>query len=155
MDIVSEKFKRLPLATILAARNYGMDNISAPPNAVSGAKLCMAILRGDNQEMIKLLIDGTPIDHQDSPDGWTPLIYGIYYDNKTAVRELIERGADIMLSDYANRSPLMFAALRGKTELIKTLIQLGADPMQKDVRGKRALDFAREYGKDECAKLLS
>lgn len=155
MDIALDKLKRLPLATILAARNYGMDNISAPPGAVNGAKLCMAVLRGDNQEVLKLLLDGTPIDHQDEPDGWTPLIYSIYYDNKTATGLLIEHGADITLSDFANRSPLMFAALRGKADLIKKLLQLGADPDQTDIRGKNALDFAREYGRTECIQLLS
>ena len=154
MYLALEKFKRLPLATILAARNYGMDNISAPPDAVSGAKLCMAVLRGDNQEMRNLLRLGANIDHQDAPDGWTPLIFSIYYGNTTATEELIRHGANISLCDFANRSPLMYAALRGKADLIKELIELGADPEQTDIHGKSALDFAREYSKDECIKIL-
>ena len=155
MDIVLEKFKRLPLATIFAARNYGMDNISVPESAHLGSKLCMAILRGDNMKMVEFLQRGADINHVDEPDGWTPLIYSIYYDNKYARDELLKQGADILKSDYSYRTPLMFAAIRGDSALIKKLIRLGANIREQDIMGKSALDFAREYHKYNCVDLLS
>ena len=155
MDIVLEKFKRLPLSTIFAARNYGFDNISVPESAQLGSKLCMAILRGDNIKMNEFLQNGADINHQDDPDGWTPLIYSIYYGNKFARNELLNRGADIRKSDYSNRTPLMFAAIRGDRILIENLIRLGTNTAQTDIRGKSALDFAKEYHKYECVDLLS
>lgn len=154
MDIVLEKFKRLPFSTILAARNYGMDNIAVPSDARLGSKLCMAILRGDNREMSDLLSAGAPMDHREEPDGWTPLIYSIYYGNNRARQELIARGADIAQGDYADRTPLMFAAIKGDTALVNELLSLGADRNARDARGKSAGDFAKEYLRDECANLL-
>lgn len=154
MDIVFENLKRLPFATILAARNYGMDNISVPATAKLGSKLCMAILRGDQSEMIQLLDAGAPVDHQEDPDGWTPLIYSIYYDNTRARNELFKRGANPDLGDYARRTPAMFAAIRGDIELLKELISRGVDLKQSDTRGKTARDFAAEYHQHKCVQFL-
>ena len=154
METAFRNLRRLPFATILAARNYGMDNISVPETAQSGAKLCMAILRGDNIEAQELLDEGCPLDHHDDPDGWTPLIYSIYYNNRRARNMLLSRGADISEPDYAMRTPLMFAAIRGDADLLSALLCMGADPGQTDYRGKSALDFAMEYHNRRCADIL-
>ena len=154
MDTVLESFKRLPFSTILAARHYGMDNISPSPGASDGAKMCMAILRGDNREVTNFLNPGTSVNFQDAPDGWTPLIYSIYYGNRKARELLIARGADISMTDYAGRTVLMFAAIRGDAELAAELIRLGTDPNCRDNKGKSALDFAIEYHRDNCIGLL-
>ena len=155
MDIASHNQKQLPLSTSLAARNYGMNNIRAPQNAQLGSKLCMAILRNDNTEVKELIRQGATIDYQDEPDGWTPLLYSIYYGNSHAREILLSLGADIELSDFANRTALMFAAITGNTELLKELLQRGAKTDPKDCQGKTALDFAKEYQQDECIKILS
>lgn len=154
MDIAFENLKRLPFATVMAARNYGMDNISVPETAKLGSKLCMAILRGDYREVISLLDAGAPLDHREDPDGWTPLIYSIYYDNRRARNELLDRGASPYQGDYARRTPIMFAAIRGDIELIRELISRGADPEQNDAVGKNARDFAMEYRQYECIRFL-
>jgi ankyrin repeat protein len=144
----------LPFSTVLAARNYGIENIRAPANATLGSKLCMAILRCDNMEVRKLLSMGADINYQDAPDGWTPLIYSIYYGNIHAREILLDCGADIHLSDYANRTPLIFAAIKGDKNFLLKLLDAGADPSIIDNRGKSALDFAREYHNEECAIIL-
>ena len=154
MDIVLENFKRLPLSTILAARHYGFENISAPENAPVEKKLCMAIVREDNMEVLEFLNAGVNIDFRDEPDGWTPLIYSIYYGNRKARQMLLDRGADVQKADYANRTPLMFVAVRGDAELIAELLSRGADPYVYDHRGKSALDFAIEYHRDNCIEIL-
>lgn len=154
MDITLESFKRLPLSTILAARRYGINNISAPANAPAGKKLCMAIVREDNREVQDFLNSGVDINFQDEPDGWTPLIYSIYYGNRKARALLLANGADVNAADYANRTALMFAAVRGEPELIEELLDRGAETDILDLRGKNALDFAIEYHRQNCIGLL-
>ena len=154
MDFIFDTLKRLPFSTILAARKYGMDNIHVSENAQAGAKLCMALLRGDNSETRKLINAGTPLDYQDDIDGWTPLIYSIYYQNPLACRWLLENNADVDKADYAGRTPLMIAAIRGNHQLMKELLTLGANIFCKDNRQKTAFDFAVEYNQHECADLV-
>ena len=154
MDMVLHRLKRLPFSTVLAARNYGLDNIRVPVNAALGSKLCMAILRSDNTEVKDLIRRGADVDYQDSPDGWTPLIYSIYYGNTNARKVLIDAGADIELGDYANRTPLMFAAIKGDEKFLFELLDSGANASIIDSRGKNALDFAREYRNEKCIMIL-
>ncbi|MBE6364745.1 MAG: ankyrin repeat domain-containing protein [Lentisphaerae bacterium] len=155
MDIVSRNPKQqLPLATSLAARNYGMDNIRVPENAQLSSKLCMAILRHDNTEVKELIRQGAVIDYQDEPDGWTPLQYSIYYGNHHARETLLTLGADIELTDFSNRTALMFAAITGNAKLLKELLQRGAKVDSVDCQGKNALDFAQEYRQNECITIL-
>ena len=154
MDIAFRYLKRLPFATILAARHYGMDNITVPDSAKAGSKLCMAILRGDNTEAASFLKHGADINHRDDPDGWTPLIYAIYYGNESAIKLLLNAGANVSISDYAGRTPLMIAAICGKQELAKSLIDSGADVCAMDHAGKTALDFAVEYHQNQCYEFL-
>ncbi len=155
MDIASHNQKQLPLSTSLAARNYGINNIRVPENAHLGSKLCMAILRNDNTEVKELIRQGANIDYQDEPDGWTPLLYSIYYGNSHARETLLSLGADIELTDFSNRTALMFSAITGNAELLKELLQRGASKDSTDCHGKNALDFAKEYQHDECIKILS
>lgn len=93
--------RRWPFATILSARKYGCDNIFAKRGAELGSKLCMAILRGDNLETDRLLAAGAPLDFRDEPDGWTPLIYSIYYRNQRACEWLLDHGADPKQCDFS------------------------------------------------------
>lgn len=146
--------KRWPFATILAARNYGYDNIVAPCGAKMGSQLCMAILRHDNCEVKELLARGAPLNYHDSPDGWTPLIYSIYYRNQTARDLLLEMNADPTLSDYAGRTPLMIAAVVGDKNLIRRLLAMGVPVSAADYRSKTAVDFATEYHNTDCIDLL-
>lgn len=154
MNSSFRNLRKWPFATILSARKYGYDNIFAPHGAKLGSKLCMAILRGDNREVLQMIRNGAPLDHQDDPDGWTPLIYSIYYNNAFATELLLERGVNPEQTDFAGRSPLMIAAITGNSELLQRFLDAGVSPEAKDYRNKNALDFALEFQNRKCADLL-
>lgn len=154
MKTCFRNLKRWPFATVLSARKYGCDNIFAPHGAEQGSQLCMAILRGDNLEVGKLLAAGAPVDYQDEPDGWTPLIYSVYYRNPAARELLLERNAAPDRSDFSGRTPLMVAALVDDDASVRRLLAVGASAGNRDCRGKTALDFAREFRSRNCAALL-
>lgn len=154
MNPTFRNLRRWPFATILSARKYGCDNIFAPYGAKLGSRLCMAILRGDNREVRMMLEHGAPLNHQDEPDGWTPLIYSIYYQNQSAWELLLANGADPAQEDFAGRTPLMLTAITGNAELMKYLLSCGVDPNAADYRNKTALDFAIEFRNDQCTEIL-
>ena len=85
MDKSTVKFHRWPYAALLASRgqcNPEWENCDLIQDRRKlGSHLCMAILRGDNRTAEHLIDFGAPLNHQDQPDGWTPLIYSIYYSN--------------------------------------------------------------------------
>ncbi|MCI5778766.1 MAG: ankyrin repeat domain-containing protein [Lentisphaeria bacterium] len=154
MKTCFRNLKRWPFATVMSARKYGCDNIFAPHGAELGSQLCMAILRGDNLEVKRMLAAGAPPDYQDEPDGWTPLIYSVYYRNPAAWELLLERDADPGRSDFSGRTPLMVAAIVDDDASVRRLLAIGADAGSRDCRGKTALDFAREFRSRNCAVLL-
>lgn len=154
MNASFRNLRKWPFATILSARKYGYDNIFAPRGAQLGSQLCMAILRGDNREVLQMIRNGAPLEHQDDPDGWTPLIYSIYYNNPFATELLLERGVNMEQTDFAGRTPLMIAAITGNSALLLRFLEAGVSPDSKDYRNKSALDFALEFQNRKCADLL-
>ena len=152
----TEKVRRWPYAALLAARGnphreWENNELIQDRNKL-GSHLCLAILRGDNLAVGHMIKSGAPVNHRDQPDGWTPLIYSIYYNNPTGRELLLTHGADIMITDFSGRTVLMFAALNGDAELARQLISLGANPDAIDKLGRSAIDFASNA---ECIKLLS
>ena len=154
----TEKFRRWPYAALLAARGNAHreweNNELIQDRNKQGAHLCLAILRGDNLAAGHMLRSGAPVNHQDQPDGWTPLIYSIYYNNPTGRRLLLANGADISVADFSGRTVLMFAALNGDAILTGQLLQMGASASAMDKLGRTALDFAKSCRSAECIKLL-
>jgi len=76
------------------------------------------------------------------PNRWTPLIHAVHNNEASAVRSLIESGANLEEKDGHGKTALMFAAGYGYTEIVRLLLDAGADPYAKDVHQGTALDFA-------------
>lgn len=158
MDKSTVKFHRWPYAALLASRGQykpeweNCDLIQDRPKL--GSRLCKAILRGDNRTAEHLLDFGAPVDHQEHPDGWTPLIYSIYYNNPAGRELLLARGANIFVTDFSGRTVLMFAALANDPELTGQLLQSGMLPETADSLGRTALDFAISCRSIRCIELL-
>lgn len=158
MNKAPEKFRRWPYAALLASRQSSHNELEhselIQDRRKLGNHLCRAILRGDNLAAGHLLKSGAPVNHQEFPDGWTPLIYSIYYNNPAGRRLLLANGADISVTDFSGRTVLMFAALNGDAVLAGQLLQMGASVSTMDKLGRTALDFAKSCRSTECIKLL-
>ena len=153
------KICRWPYAALLASRGnahreWENNELIQDRNRL-GANLCRAILRGDNLTAGHLLNSGAPVNHQDQPDGWTPLIYSIYYHNPDGIELLLTCGADIYITDFSGRTALMFAAQNGDFQLTRRLLELGSPLNAVDKLGRSALDFAKSCRNAECIALLS
>ncbi len=76
-------------------------------------------------------------------------------DNRAAVQQHIEAGTNINEKDpFGGSSPLISAALFGKTEIAKTLINAGADINFQNNDGSTALHTAAFFCRPEIVKML-
>jgi ankyrin repeat protein len=57
---------------------------------------------------------------------------------------LINAGAEVNISDFDGRTPLMRAAFRGHTEVVSVLLAAGASPTAQKADGRLAIDLAKE-----------
>lgn len=65
--------------------------------------------------------------------------------NQTAIRTLLELGADADPSDNDGDTPLMLAAANGETECVRLLLRAGASPARTNKEGRSALDAATAH----------
>ena len=52
-----------------------------------------------------------------------------------SVQYLVEKGADMELSNRHGHTPLMIASFREKTDVVKYLLDMGADPSKASRKG--------------------
>lgn len=64
------------------------------------------------------------------------------------VRCLIERGANVCLSDKMGNTPLHYAAINKQSELLPLLIKSGADIFALNIEGKLPVDYAEGISKE-------
>ena len=87
------------------------------PDTGGHVPLFNAILTEDSK-LVELLIDSTPIDHKDV-DGDTHLHHAAEWSLEKIVQLLIENGADIVLCNNKDQTPLHIAAQKSDTCLKK------------------------------------
>jgi ankyrin repeat protein len=97
-----------------------------------------------------LLAAGANIDTIAKPgpktEAMTALLFAIQEDENEMVRFLIDRGADVNLSDRNGLTPLAAAAGKGDFDIFTILLAEGADPGISDKKGRTPLMAAVENG---------
>jgi uncharacterized protein len=75
-------------------------------------------------EMLKLLIrHGADVNVWDARHAMTPLLFAAYWDNRDAVRALLEAGADPNVESNEGLSPLRWAVEAGDREMTSLLLR--------------------------------
>jgi ankyrin repeat protein len=75
-------------------------------------------------------------------------------DELKEIRSLIDEGVDVNAEAYDGLTPLMGAAIAGRTDAVKLLLENGANTNAKYFDGTTALVFAAIRGRVETVKLL-
>ncbi|KLI38373.1 ankyrin [Brachyspira hyodysenteriae] len=135
----------------------------ADVNTVVGDGDTALILAVDNNnmEMVKLLLSyGADIDYKGFR-GRTALFCALEYNRKEnieMVKLLIKNKADVNIAydgDYKNeKTPLMYAAMKGYKETAKILIENKADINKKNIHKANALIYSYMYGHEDIADIL-
>ncbi len=104
-------------------------------------------------DALKILIDsGANINYVDS-SGEPLLIYFIKFKPKEYVRELLNNNVKVNTADSELWSPLIWAAVDGKSTTVLDLIASGADMNFRDARGNYAIYYA--YNKEVISLLIN
>lgn len=86
-------------------------------------------IRIGNVQLVQTAINaGADVNYTDSKNGSTPLIKAIIAGSKDIAQMLIEAGANHQKIDFAEYTPLGYAAQEGNLEMVKLLLNAGADP---------------------------
>ena len=96
-----------------------------------------AVIRGAPVEVIDLLIDaGVEVNVTDT-DGATALMYAIYWGRIAMAERLVERGADVNVSNISvHDSPIHFAGSYDRPELLPLLLERGANYTSVNIHGR-------------------
>jgi len=144
---------RVPLAALLCLALAG-------GSLRADSEVSRAAIAGDMPKLLALAEDGKDLNALDRW-GWTPLLWATFYQQETAMRWLLSKGAD---PDTAATQPfrsfvpgtraLTVAAYYGFESGITILLAGKADPSLADAKGVRPADLARRFEFKECLALL-
>lgn len=95
------------------------------------ASIFFASTSGNTKAVEMIVCTGdSDIDFQNQK-GWTPLMQAVSSENTEMVKLLIEKGANIHLTEQYGLAALHVACATGSIELVSLLLQKGANPNQK------------------------
>lgn len=112
-------------------------------------------VRSNTLLTVSVLQEGRAAPDTETEQGHTALMSAVYRGRPSAVRSLIQEGADPNYSNRNGRTALMAAAAAGDREVALTLLRHGADAAPLDIHGKVAGAYAFERGFAELAELLA
>ena len=79
---------------------------------------------------------------------------GRFFKDGSALRSLLEHGADINAQVQGGWTPLHRASFNGRLPVVRLLLEHGADVEAMDKYGETVLQVAAEEGHDEVMGLL-
>lgn len=107
--------------------------------------LMKAAMRGDADEVLRLLRQGADIDATNG-DGNNALWLACFGGSAAVVNTLIDHGIHLDQRNENGATALMYAASSGKTDLVACLLAAGADPSIRTLDDFSALDLAADIG---------
>jgi hypothetical protein len=126
---------------------------------MSGDELILIAFYRNDMDFIEYLLDnGASIDAVGSYGdtmlhrliGKNPALIGNFnHDTISMINYLINRGADVNIQGFAQRTPIVIASMMNDKEIIELLLNKGANPAIEDKTGRSALDYGGMVGMTE------
>jgi ankyrin repeat protein len=127
---------------------------------ISCGSLTRSAANGDVEGIKTFLDKGENVNGYDW-EGWTPLMWAVFYNQYAAVKYLLERGAipDEPSKDYkrglaAGSTALMICAYYNLAASARLLLKAGADRNLKNSKGDSAMSLARYYNHGDVLALF-
>jgi ankyrin repeat protein len=119
--------------------NFGEAN-QGPPLAVAAMTPFVPV--GDENAILRLMIDKGAIVDIPNGAGMTPLMYAAREGNPKRIAFLLLRGADVNHRDARKWTPLRFASSSGNASIVRVLVSHGASPNVLDESYRTPLHHA-------------
>ncbi|KAL0639886.1 hypothetical protein Q9L58_000977 [Maublancomyces gigas] len=143
----------------------GLLEMGAPagePDCFGSTTLHCAAAFWENAPIELLVRNGAPLEarYYDGMgimacfEGQTALHQAVANNNKSAIKQLLEAGADVDAQDSEDKTPLHMAAVKDDISLVKLLLKNGARPDISDGGGLTAIDLALPLGHKAIIMLL-
>jgi hypothetical protein len=143
---VAVKGKNLKLAEALIAHGADVNAMGAMMGTNGGyAAIHFAARNGDMDALDLLVKSGASIDVAVGEDGWTPLHCAAFCNHSTALRFLVDHGADVNLQNKHGVPAMAFLAKNGRSHDAKYLADAGASFEVDEGTGDSMLHFALHY----------
>ncbi|WP_342377607.1 ankyrin repeat domain-containing protein [Myxococcus stipitatus] len=143
-----------PVSVIVAMLKTGLDTTKVVAPDAQNLMHYAAMKRFDALQMI--------LEHRPQQDvnvrdetGATPLFLASWVGISSAVKALLEKGANPNIPDTDGNMPLHTAAKNDHDSVVKLLLAAGADKSARNANGQTAEDRARAEGNTTVARLLS
>ncbi len=128
----------------LLADTECIDSLKKQPELIKSSTV-VAMIHSSNLAKVRPLFTHADKINKLGLEGHTPLTWAAYIGSLTAVKHLINWGADPNITDQNEVTPLMYASGAGKTnvKIVSKLLEAGADPNAQELSyGHTALMFA-------------
>ncbi|XP_044026576.1 histone-lysine N-methyltransferase EHMT2 isoform X3 [Siniperca chuatsi] len=108
-----------------------------------------------NLEIVNMLLETGQVDvnAQDS-GGWTPIIWAAEHKHVEVIKALLNRGADVTISDKELNVCLHWAAYAGNVDIAELVLNSGCSLASVNMHGDTPLHIAAREGYLECVTLL-
>lgn len=132
---------------------FNSPGIDLEAKARNGDTAVMVAAFYGKTDVVKLLLDK---EVEVNRPGWAALHYAAINGNAETIRLLLDASAYIDAESPDDKmTPVMLAAMRGRTAAVKLLKDEGADLSLTNRDGMTALDLARRYGQSEVVEELT
>jgi ankyrin repeat protein len=151
--IYATKWRRKEIIQLLLKKGANVNH----PNYSNETALMIAI-KADHQDIVKLLLNSADIDLdcQEKYSGDTALISATRSDQTTIIDWLVEKHANINLTNCHNETALLIASRAGFLNSVKLLLTAAKIDLdaQENKYGNTALIFAATSGNEDVVQLL-
>ena len=132
---------------------FNTPGIDLEVKAKNGDTALMIAAFYGNQRVVKLLLDK---EVEVNRPGWAALHYAAINGNPNIIKQLLDASAYIDAESPDDKmTPIMLAAMRGRTAAVRLLKEEGADVTLKNADGMTALDLARRFDQKEVVEELT
>jgi hypothetical protein len=108
--------------------------------AASATDIWSAAAEGNRNALIRQLTAGVSVNARQAGSGSTPLNTAALFGHTDIAELLIEKGADVSITNRDGSTALHIAAFFGRAELVELLLNKGASVSVKNRRGETPLD---------------
>lgn len=132
---------------------FNTPGIDLEAKAKNGDTALMVAAFYGKTDVVKLLLEK---EVEVNRPGWTALHYAAINGRPETIKLLLDASAYIDAESPDDKmTPLMLAAVRGRTVAVRLLKEEGADVTLKNAEGMTALDLARHFDQKETVEELT